>query len=116
MNVGGAPGILMVSPRIGTGLDGDKAISPFCVGKCSSCAGKVWIERCRMIVSVMPVASGSIGLPNLNQSVPDRAAIFIQNAAGQDDPFSQRITIMLAGQIIIPFAYRLVPVYGPGNF
>ena len=104
----------MVSPRIGAGFDGDKPIASFRVGERAAGAGKDWIDRRSMIVPMMSIAAGSIGLPNLDQSVRNGPAIFVENAPGQNDSFAQGIATMLASQIVVCLTDALMSKYRPG--
>src|SRR5215204_3673763 len=54
----------------------------------------------------MGVASRRVGLPDLDQAVPDRAPVAVEDASRNDDPLPQRLAGMLAGQIVVQFAYR----------
>src|SRR5579864_2438406 len=80
MNVGRTPCILMVLPGIGARFDGNEAIAPTLISKGAAGAGKVRIQRRRMVIAIVAVAAGGIGLPNFNQCVRNWATIIIQDA------------------------------------
>jgi hypothetical protein len=54
----------------------------------------------------MSVAPGGVGLPDLDQAVPDRTPVAIEDPPGDDDPLPQRLTRMLAGQIMVQLPDR----------
>src|SRR6266403_2210101 len=115
VNVGGAPGIVVIQPGISARLDRYETISPIFVRKCASAAGKVWIQRRRMLVLYMYVPPGRVRLPNLDQGVWHPAPIAIQHPPGDDDPFALRFSGMLACQIVVDLRDIVLAVDGPCN-
>src|SRR5882724_13271689 len=95
MNVSRAPGIVMVAPRIGAGFDGDEFVIAFAVGLRASGAGKIRIERRRMLVADMDITAAGIGLPDLEQGIRHAAAVLIQHMAVHDDALAERLTLVL---------------------
>src|SRR5215210_2081839 len=61
------------------------------------------------------IASGSVGLPDLYQASPHRAAVAVQHSSRDDDPLSQRLACVLAGQVVIQLPYRTTPVGRSGR-
>src|SRR4029434_2222822 len=61
MNVRRPPCIVMISPGIGSGLDGSKRVSAFRVGNHPSATVKVWIKRSVMLVELVLVSAGRVG-------------------------------------------------------
>ena len=116
MDVGRSPRIVMVAPGIGARLDGDEPVIAFAVGLCASGAGEVRIERRRMLVANMDIASAGIGLPEFDQCVGHAASVFIQHMAMHDDALSDRFALVLGGEIGIARAYGLVAVHRAGQF
>src|SRR5215210_778454 len=49
----------------------------------------------------MGVASGGVGLPDLDQAVAHRAPVAARDAPRDDDPLPQRLAGMLAGKVVI---------------
>jgi hypothetical protein len=63
-------------------------------------------------VQVVGVASGGVGLPDLDQAVADRAAVAVEYATRDDDPLPQRLARVLAGQVVVQLPYQATPVGG----
>src|SRR5229473_794052 len=99
MNMGGAPGVVGVAPRIGAGLDRQEAIGALLVGGHLSGAGKIRIERRVMLIALVDIAAGGVALPELDQGPCHRLAVLIAHAAGHDDPLAQRLAFVLAREI-----------------
>jgi hypothetical protein len=112
VNVGGPPGVRMVAPWVGARLDGHETVITVLVRDRASGAGEVRVKRSWVIVLAMPVAPRSVRLPQLDERVGDRAAIFVQDAAGDDDALSDRFAGVLAREVVICFADRIVSVEG----
>ena len=53
------------------------------------------------------VAPGDVGLPDLYQTAPHRAAVVFQHSPRDADPLPQWLARVLAGQIVIQLAYRV---------
>ena len=67
------PGVLVVPPRVGAGLDRDEAVAALVVGEAAAGAGEVRVERRRVLVDLVPVAAGGVRLPDLDERVPGSA-------------------------------------------
>ena len=57
-------------------------------------AGEVRIERGRVLVDLVEVAAGGVGLPDLEQRVPHRPAVVVEDASRDDDPLAERLAGM----------------------
>ena len=99
MYVGGAPGVVMVLPRIRAGLDGDEAIAPFGVGDSVAATGEIWVERRVVLIDGMCVAPGRVGLPDFHEGVRQRSTVLVGNAARDDDAFTDGFAVVLPGKI-----------------
>src|SRR5450759_3374130 len=106
MDVGGAPRVLVVTPRIGAGLDGDESIAPFAVGQAPAGAGEVRIERRCVRVHRIHVTPRGVGLPHLDECGTHRAPVAVEHPPADDDPLPQRLAGVLAGQIRVLGAQR----------
>src|ERR1700719_5050180 len=84
------PGIVVIAPRIGAGLDRGEPIPPLIVGKDSALAAEVRIDRRVMLVRRVLIAAGGIGLPDLDYRARDRPAILVGDAALHDDALAER--------------------------
>src|SRR5207302_9822075 len=78
MNVGGPPGVGMVSPGISARFDSDEFVEAIGIGEGASCSSEVGIERSWMVVVDVQIASGGIGLPDFNQGVGNGTSIVVQ--------------------------------------
>jgi hypothetical protein len=85
------PGVRVVLPRIGAGLHRHEAVAALVVGECPPRAGEVRIERGRVLVDLVEVATGGVGLPDLHQRVPHRTAVVVEHAPGDDDSLAERL-------------------------
>jgi hypothetical protein len=90
----------MVAPRILTRANGYKSVAPFRIGNRLTASGEIGVERCLVLIDFMEIAARRIRLPNLNQSVGQRTAVLVQNPPANNDPFTQRLAFVLAGEIV----------------
>ena len=77
MNMRGPPRVGVVAPGIGTRLDRNETIIAVLVGQRTPAASEVCIQRRTMLIALMSVAPGCIRLPNFDQGIGDRFAVFI---------------------------------------
>ena len=110
MNVGRSPGIRMIAPWIRSGLDGDKAVIAGVVRDRAAGSQKIWIERRRMAVPRMAIATGCIRLPHFHQRVRNTAAVFVDDTSGDDDALAQRRVREMPCEVVVAFADRIVAV------
>src|SRR5258707_798772 len=99
MNVRRAPPVLVVSPRVSSRLDGDKAVRALSVRQQPPAALEIRIEWRGMSIELMVIASRGICLPQLDQRTANRMAVFVHNFPAHDDPFSEWFACMLSRQI-----------------
>ena len=69
-----------------------------------------------MLVVDVGIAAAGVRLPDFDERVGDAAAVFIDHAAMHDDALAERLTRVLAREIAVGFAHRLVAVNRPGQF
>jgi len=69
MNMRRPPGIVMIAPWIFSRTNGHEAIASFGVGYDPPASREVWIERSIVLIDFVLIASGSVGLPDLDQSI-----------------------------------------------
>src|SRR2546427_755774 len=115
VNVRGAPGILMILPRVLAGFYGDKTIAALGIGEHASAARKIRIERRAVLIHSVPIAARRVGLPNLHQRSGNGAPFFIQYAAAHDDAFAEGLAAVLVRQVIIVFADVAMAEDGAGE-
>ena len=97
--MGRAPGVQVVLPRVGAGLDGGEAVGAVGAGDAAADAGEVGVQRCRVLVPLVDVAAGGVRLPDLHQLAGDGTAVAVEHPAGDDDAFAQRLAVVLDGQV-----------------
>jgi len=101
MDMRGTPGVVVIAPRIGAGLDGDEAVVAGGIALGAACAGEVRIQRRRMLVADMDVAAAGIGLPDLDQRVGHAATVLVEHMAVHDDALADRLAAVLGGEIVV---------------
>ena len=57
-----------------------------------------------MLITHVSVPARRIRLPNLDERVWDRASVAVENTSADNDAFTERLTRMLNGQIVIFFS------------
>lgn len=67
------------------------------------------------MISGVPISSGRIRLPNLDQGIPDRLAVAVENASADNDAFAEWFAFMLDRQVVVVFADPLVTINWPGD-
>src|ERR1700727_1306299 len=115
MNMRRAPGVVMVAPWIGAGLDRDEPVIAIGIGSRAASTSEIRIERRRVLVNDVDVTAAGIGLPDFQQRIGHRAAVFVPYMAVDDDAFAQWLAGMLDGEVVIVLAHRLVAVNWPGQ-
>ena len=75
----GPPGVVVVAPRVGPGLDRHEAVAPLVVGHAAPGAGEVRVQRRRPAVPAVAVAARGVGLPDLDQRVAQRLALGVED-------------------------------------
>jgi len=95
------PGVVVVAPRVGAGLDGDELVVSLGVGQRATDPGEVRVQWARPVVRLVPVAAARVGLPDLHQRVRHRAAVAVAQRAVHDDPLADRLAGMLPGQVVV---------------
>ena len=116
VNVRSAPGVVVILPGIGAGLDGDEAIAAFGVGDGVAAAGEIGIERRVVLIDRVGVAAGGVRLPDFDERVRERTAIFVNDAAGDDDAFADGFGVMLLGEVEGFYVDDVVAENGAGYF
>src|SRR6202158_4805140 len=90
MQVRGPPGVVVIAPRVRRGLDGDEAVGAVRAGQHAADAGEVGVEWRVVVVDVVTVAAGRVRLPELDQRIRDRLAVFVPPAAGGGEGVARR--------------------------
>ena len=116
VNVRGAPGVVVILPGVRAGFDGDEAIAAFGVGDGVAAAGEVGIERRVVLIDGVRVAAGGVGLPDFDERVRKRAAVFVDDATRDDDAFADGFGVMLLGEVEGFYVDEIVAEDGAGDF
>src|ERR1051325_875188 len=98
MDMGRPPRIVMIAPRIGAGLYRDEFVVAVGIALRTAGAGEIRVERRRMLVPDMDIATAGIGLPQLDQRVRHAAAVLVLHVAVHDDALAQRLAPGLGGE------------------
>src|SRR5467141_1434525 len=98
MDMGRPPGVVMIAPRIGAGLYRDEPVVTLGVGLRAPGAGKIRIERGRMLVADVDVTAAGIGLPDLEQRIRHAVGVFVQHMAVHDDALAERLALVLGSE------------------
>ena len=93
------PGVVVVAPRVGARLDRREAVAALVVGQRAAAAGEVRVERRGVLVAVVAVATGGVGLPDLDELVAHRAPVAVEDPARDHDALAQRLADVLAGEV-----------------
>src|SRR5213076_2704310 len=99
-------------PRIGAGLDRDEFVAAIGIGGGAASTGEIRIERCWMLVALVVVAAAGVGLPDLDERVGHRPAVFVEHAPVHDDALAERLAGMLFGQVVVARPDAVVAVHG----
>src|SRR6476660_8715056 len=94
-----APRIVAIRPGILAGANRYKPVAALGISQCMTATREVGIERGIMLIVVVKIAASRVRLPDFNQSVTQRAAVFVHHAAADDDSFTQWLAGMLAREI-----------------
>jgi len=94
MDMGRSPGVVMVAPGVSAWANGGEAVLAILIGQTAAGPAKVGVERRVVLIDPVEVAAAGVGLPNLDQGIGNRAIVFIQHAAGDDDPLANHLTVL----------------------
>ena len=83
----------------GPGLDRGEPVGAVGVGEAAADAGEVRVDRGRVLVALVDVAAAGVGLPDLDELVPHRPAVAVEDPAGDDHPLADRLAAVLDGQV-----------------
>ena len=95
----GSPGVVVVAPGIGAGLDRRERVAAVLVGQAAAHAGEVRVEGRGVLVALVHVAAGRVGLPDLDQLVPHRPSVAVRDPAGDLQPLADGFARVLDGEV-----------------
>ncbi len=96
---GGAPGVVMVAPRIGTWLDRGEVVGAVGIGEAAAGAREVRVEWRGMLVTLVDVTTGGVGLPDLHELVAHRPTVAVGDAPRDDHPLADRVAAALDREV-----------------
>ena len=79
---------MVIAPGVATGLDRDEAVMAIGVGQGVTTTGEVGIEWCIVLIDSVQISSSGVGLPDFHQRVCHGPRIFVEYAAGDDNPLA----------------------------
>src|SRR5881397_3452502 len=106
MDVRRSPRVAMILLWIGAGLDRDEAIEAFGISQAAAGSAEVGVQGGGVLVILVKVAAGGIGLPDLNDRAPHRAAITVEHATRDDNALADRVPRVPAGQVVVELRKR----------
>ena len=68
-----------------------------------------------MLVDLVEIAAGRVGLPDLDQRIPDRAAVVVEDATGDDDSLAERFAGVGGREIRVAGRDRVLAEHRPGE-
>src|SRR5579883_1565567 len=96
MDVGRTPSVVMIEPGIRARLDGDEAIGAVLIGQGAAGATEIRVQRRRMLIVDVSVATRRVGLPDLDEGVGNRASVAVEDAPTDDDALAERFSGVLS--------------------
>src|SRR5947208_1663060 len=97
----GPPGILVIVPGVSSGLDRHKAVAPVFVRLRAARSVEIGVMRRRKIVEDVAITPGGVRLPDLDQRVRDRTALFVSDLTFEDHSLTDGLARALARQIVV---------------
>ena len=99
----GAPGVVVVAPGVGAGLDRGEAVDAVFIGHAAAGAEEVRIDRRVVLVGGVDIAAGGVCLPEFQHSVWYRATVIAEHATGDDDAFAEWLAVApaVSGEVVV---------------
>jgi hypothetical protein len=116
VNVCRAPGVVMIAPWIGAGLDAGEAIGTGVIGEKAAATGEIGIEWSVVLIGFVAIPAGGVCLPYLDESTADGQAVLVEDAAAYDDTFAEWLAGVLFGQVIVELREFTVAEDGARKF
>jgi len=88
VDVGWAPSVAVVPPRIRPWLDRGEAVASVVIGQAAADAGEVGVDRGRVLITLVDVATAGVGLPDLDELTSHRPSVAVDHPAGHHYPFA----------------------------
>ena len=99
VNVGGAPGVVMIAPGICARANGEKTIAAFGIGDGVASTSEMGVQRGVVLIVFVEIAASRVSLPELDERVRDGTEIFVKDLAADDDTFAERGAAGLASEV-----------------
>src|SRR6516225_3434926 len=94
----GPPIVRVVAPWIRSRLDRAEEVMAVLVGERTTAAPEVRIERRDIAVVRVPITAASVRLPDLDQRIPDRPRVLVEDITVHDDALADRQAALRAIQ------------------
>jgi hypothetical protein len=89
----------VVLPRVRAGLDRREPVRAVVARDDPADPGEVRVERRRVLVALVHVATGGVRLPDLDELVAHGSALAVEDPSGHDDPLAERLAGVLDREI-----------------
>src|SRR4249920_2017624 len=106
MNMCGTPCVVMVAPWVGAWANRNEAVTSIAVGQRPSAAAEIRIEGRVPAVTLVRVATGRVGLPDLDERRGHRPAALVQHTPLHDDSLTERFASVLPREVVVEGADR----------
>jgi len=101
----------MISPRIGSRLDGKKTVAALSISQRSPASAEIRIERRIVLIVSVPVTARRVRLPQFHKRSAHRLPVFIENASAHHDSLACRSSCVLRSQVRISGPHRGMAKY-----
>jgi hypothetical protein len=109
MDVCGTPRVVVVAPWIRTRLDRREAIATSLSVSTPAETREVRVEWSRPSVGRMPIASGGVRLPDLDERVGHGASVTVEHATAHDDVLPEGFSVLADRQVVVRRRTRSAP-------
>jgi hypothetical protein len=116
VNVRRPPPERVVLPRIGAGLDRHDAVAALVVREHLALAEKIGIERRVVVVNRVGVFPGRVGLPYLDERLPHRPSVLVEEPADEHHLLAERRARAPGRQISLALRDELLRKNWPRRF
>jgi hypothetical protein len=111
-----APGVVMIAPWIGAGLDAGEAICAGVIGEEAATTGEIGIDWSVVLIDFVAISAGGVCLPYFDESAADGQAALVEDAAAYDDPFAEWLAGVLFGQVVVELREFTIAEDGASEF
>src|SRR5699024_6160328 len=109
VDMGRPPRVVVVLPRVRARLDRGERVRAVIAGQGASDTGEVRVDRGRVLVALVDVATGGVRLPDLDELIADRPTLTVEDPPGDADALADGFAVGLDGQVRFEGADVTVP-------